>query len=102
MNRRAFLSQAVLTTALIALTASTAAAQTGTRTRRLHTRLPRRPRRFAGQPGAVPRSTGVDHDSDAQLDVWVQRCNDADGGMVTADDGNYECHDSSGNPIHDW
>lgn len=47
------------------------------------------------------RQAHVD-DSDEQLDVWVARCNEAGGGMVTADDGNYECHDSGGTPIEDW
>ncbi|WP_172295658.1 hypothetical protein [Pseudoruegeria sp. HB172150] len=47
-------------------------------------------------------SNGLDHDSDAQLDVWVQRCNDAGGGMSTGSDGNYDCTGADGQPIDDY
>ncbi len=47
-------------------------------------------------------SSAVIHDSDEQLDVWVQRCNDAGGGMSTGGDGNYTCSDSNGNEIEDY
>jgi hypothetical protein len=45
---------------------------------------------------------GVIDDSDEQLDVWVQRCNDAGGGMSTDETGNYTCTGSDGNEIRDY
>lgn len=45
---------------------------------------------------------GIVHDSDAQLDIWTQRCNDAGGGMSTDETGNYTCTGADGNEIPDY
>lgn len=102
MNKRAFLSRAVLATALVALGISTAAAQSAPQQLKPGVHKPKAPIGFATKPGGPPQRAGYEHDSDAQLDIWVQRCNDAGGGMITGEDGNYDCIDSSGNSIPDW
>jgi hypothetical protein len=53
-------------------------------------------------PGGSRNSAGVVHDSDAQILVWVKRCNDAGGGMVTSPDGNYDCVAPDGTIITDY
>lgn len=55
----------------------------------------------AGEDNGRGQQAQVD-DSDEQLDIWVQRCNDAGGGMSTAGDGNYDCIDPDGNTIDDY
>lgn len=52
--------------------------------------------------GANGGRQGVIDDSDAQLDIWTQRCNDAGGGMSTDETGNYTCTGSDGNEIPDY
>jgi hypothetical protein len=101
MNRRSFVSKAVLATAFVALAASAASAGTPGKTLKLRPVGPKAPTGYAA-PGGENTSAGIIHDSDEQLDVWVARCNKAGGGMSTADDGNYECRDSDGNEIEDY
>ena len=106
MNRRAFASKAILATALIAFAATAATAHAGqvpTKGQKLRPIGPKAPTGYVapGTGGAKP-TAGINHDSDDQLDIWVQRCNDAGGGMSTGGDGNYTCTDANGNEIEDY
>ncbi|WP_420345930.1 hypothetical protein [Pelagibius sp.] len=103
MNRRTLVSRALLTTAFLAFAASTAAADTATKQIKVWPHGPKAPTAFAAPQGNdEPSRAGLQHDSDKQLDVWVQRCNDAGGGMTLSDDGNYDCVGSDGNNIDDY
>ena len=102
MNRRKFTTQAVLTLAFVAFTASAHAAQPHGKTFNPNPTGPKAPSGFATPDGGGGTSAAIDHDPDPQLDIWVQRCNDAGGGMSTGGDGNYHCTDANGNEIEDY
>ncbi len=104
MNRRSFVSQAVLATAFAVVAASSIAAQAATKEIKLRPMNPTAPSSMAApmKGSGEPSRAGLQHDSDEQLDVWVQRCNDAGGGMTLSDDGNYDCVGSDGNNIDDY
>jgi len=100
MNRRAFVSKAILATVLVAFAATAQAGQAPSKGQKLRPLGPKAPTGYvaSGSGGSKP-TAGINHDSDAQLDIWVQRCNDAGGGMSTGGDGNYSCTDANGNEI---
>ena len=103
MNRRTLVSRAILTTAFLAFAASAAGAQTATKQLKMPPIGPKAPNAIAApQGGNGGQRAGLQHDSDEQLDIWVQRCNDAGGGMSTGGDGNYDCTDADGNAIDDY
>ena len=102
MTRRKFATQAVLTLALVAFAASAQAAQPIGKTLKPTPPGPKAPSGFATPDGGRGTSAAIDHDPDPQLDIWVQRCNDAGGGLRTGGDGNYHCTDSNGNEIEDY
>ncbi|MGK7754906.1 MULTISPECIES: hypothetical protein [unclassified Roseovarius] len=112
MKRRELLSNIALGLSAIAVVASTNVAVADTLAARKNTDPESMQQFKSGTSGDTgigglkgngrPGTHGLDHDTDAQLDVWVARCNDAGGGMVTAPDDNYECHDRNGDPIQDW
>jgi hypothetical protein len=101
MNRRSFVSKAILATAFVALAASAASAGTPGKTLKLRPVGPKAPTGYAA-PSGQDTSAAINHDPDAQLDIWVQKCNDAGGGMSTGGDGNYHCKDADGNEIEDY
>ena len=102
MNRRPFVSRALLATAFMALTASGVSAGTPSKTLKLRPTGPSAPTGFAAPGGGSKPTSGYQHDSDAQLDIWVARCNKAGGGMELGNDGNYRCVDPQGHDIQDW
>lgn len=112
MKRREFLSNIALGVSAIAVVVSTTVAVADTAAPRKTTdqaNMQQFKSPTSGHTGigdlngnGRPGTHGLNHDTDAQLDAWVARCNDAGGGMVTAPDDNYECHDRNGDPIQDW
>ena len=102
MNRRAFVSRALMATALVALTASSVYAASPSKTLKPGPGGPKAPSGFAAPGGGNKPNAEYEHDSKEQLDVWVARCNDAGGGMELGRDGNYRCVDSQGKDIEDW
>lgn len=102
MNRRTFVSRAILATAFVALAASTASAGAPTKLLKQRPNGPSAPGGLANPGGGSKPTAGYKHDSDKQLDIWVSRCKDAGGGMELGDDGNYRCVDPQGNVLNDW
>lgn len=102
MNRRTFVSRALLATVLVALTASSVSAGSPSKLLKPRPGGPAAPTGLAAPGGGGKPNAGYEHDSDEQLDVWVARCNDAHGGMELGRDGNYRCVDAQGNDIEDW
>jgi hypothetical protein len=103
MNRRSFVSHAILATAFVALAASGASAASSPGTiLKPRPSGPSAPGNLAAPGGGAKPTAGYQHDSDAQLDIWVARCNKAGGGMELGNDGNYRCVDPQGHDINDW
>lgn len=112
MNRRGVLSRAVLAMVLAALAASAAvapAAEAQTSPQQPH--LKEHNIKKPGRPGgwAVPQRgpstpdrnpAEIPEDSDDQLDWWVHDCKAHGGGMITNEDGNYDCIDPQGNSLY--
>ncbi len=102
MNRRTFVSRAVMAAAFVALAASSASAASSATVLKPRPAGPSTPGGFANPGGGAKPTGGYQHDSDEQLDIWVARCNKAGGGMELGQDGNYRCVDPQGNVLNDW
>jgi hypothetical protein len=103
MNRRSFVSRVFMATAFVALAASSVSAASSPTVLKQRPAGPTMPGKLAAPGGGgKPGTAGYQHDSDAQLDIWVARCNKAGGGMELGNDGNYRCVDPQGHDIDEW